>query len=194
MRRWRRAGRASDTVEETRSHPERVARKGIDDVADYYAQVIRGLDAAPIVIGHSFGGLIAQRLLGQDVAAETGSGADAPIGKEVHAPPQAHGLPDGAGQHDNPADGTRQRTKLGRRGFSLNRRAARHQSAPRRPPPQDANKCAQLDMQPALTVASSASKAARRFGTLRTRPARRAHASSVSGVCTRSTPRNGWRR
>ena len=53
---------ASDTVEETRSHPEQVAGKGIDDVVEHYAQVIGGLDAAPIVIGHSFGGLIAQRL------------------------------------------------------------------------------------------------------------------------------------
>jgi non-heme chloroperoxidase len=59
----------SDTVEETRRDPSRVADKGIDDVVDHYAQIIRGLDAPPIVIGHSFGGLIAQRLLGQDLAA-----------------------------------------------------------------------------------------------------------------------------
>ena len=59
----------SDTVEETRRDPGQVADKGIDDVVDHYAQIIRGLDAPPIVIGHSFGGLIAQRLLGQDLAA-----------------------------------------------------------------------------------------------------------------------------
>ena len=59
----------SDTVEETRRHPERVAGKGIDDVVAHYAQIIRGLDAPPIVIGHSFGGIIVQRLLGQDLAA-----------------------------------------------------------------------------------------------------------------------------
>jgi non-heme chloroperoxidase len=59
----------SDTVEETRRDPSQVADKGIDDVVDHYAQIIRGLDAPPIVIGHSFGGLIAQRLLGQDLAA-----------------------------------------------------------------------------------------------------------------------------
>jgi non-heme chloroperoxidase len=59
----------ADTVEETRNHPDQVADKGIDDVVDHYAQIIRGLDAPPIVIGHSFGGLIAQRLLGQDLAA-----------------------------------------------------------------------------------------------------------------------------
>src|SRR5712691_4881237 len=45
----------SDTAEETRRQPERVAGKGIDDVVAHYAEIIRGLDAPPIVIGHSFG-------------------------------------------------------------------------------------------------------------------------------------------
>ena len=58
-----------DTVEETRSHPEQVAGKGINDVVEHYAQIIRGLDSPPVVIGHSFGGLIVQRLLGEDLAA-----------------------------------------------------------------------------------------------------------------------------
>jgi hypothetical protein len=52
------------TVEESRRDPGQVAGKGIDDVVDHYAQIIRGLEAPPVVIGHSFGGLIAQRLLG----------------------------------------------------------------------------------------------------------------------------------
>jgi non-heme chloroperoxidase len=59
----------SATVEETRRDPSKVAGYGIDDVVEHYAQIIRALDARPIVIGHSFGGLIAQRLLGQDLAA-----------------------------------------------------------------------------------------------------------------------------
>jgi non-heme chloroperoxidase len=45
-----------------------VAGHGIDDVVSHYAEVIRGLGAKPIVIGHSFGGLIVQRLLGEDLA------------------------------------------------------------------------------------------------------------------------------
>lgn len=56
------------TVQETRERPDSVAGHGIQDVVDHYAQVIGSLDAQPIVIGHSFGGLIAQRLLGQDLA------------------------------------------------------------------------------------------------------------------------------
>ena len=56
------------TVEDARSNPDQVAGKGIDDVVSHYAQVIDGLDAPPIVIGHSFGGLIAQILLGRGLA------------------------------------------------------------------------------------------------------------------------------
>jgi non-heme chloroperoxidase len=59
----------ADTAEATRSQPDAVAGKGIDDVVEHYARIIAELDAQPIVIGHSFGGLIAQRLLGQDLAA-----------------------------------------------------------------------------------------------------------------------------
>jgi non-heme chloroperoxidase len=57
------------TVAEARERPGRVAGKGIDEIVAHYVQIIRGLDARPIVIGHSTGGLIVQRLLGQDLAA-----------------------------------------------------------------------------------------------------------------------------
>jgi len=57
-----------DTVEESRRDPSRVAGKGIDDVVNHYAQIIRGLGAPPVVIGHSFGGLVAQKLLGMGLA------------------------------------------------------------------------------------------------------------------------------
>lgn len=58
-----------DTVAEARAHPESIAGHGIDDVVAHYAKVIDGLDVKPILIGHSFGGMIAQKLLGQDLAA-----------------------------------------------------------------------------------------------------------------------------
>jgi pimeloyl-ACP methyl ester carboxylesterase len=56
------------TVSEARENPELVADKTIDDVAEHYAQIIQSLDAKPIIIGHSFGGLLAEKLLGQDLA------------------------------------------------------------------------------------------------------------------------------
>ncbi|GAA2025263.1 alpha/beta fold hydrolase [Catenulispora yoronensis] len=58
-----------DTVAEARANPESIADHGIDDVVEHYAAIIRGLDTLPILIGHSFGGMIAQKLLGQDLAA-----------------------------------------------------------------------------------------------------------------------------
>jgi pimeloyl-ACP methyl ester carboxylesterase len=57
------------TVEETRQHPEAVADKGIDDVVDHYLTIIRSLPTKPVIVGHSFGGMIAQKLLGLDAAA-----------------------------------------------------------------------------------------------------------------------------
>src|SRR5215472_15858014 len=67
------------TVAETRSDPAKVAGYGIDDVVDHYAQIIRDLPAQPVVIGHSLGGLIAQRLIGQGLATAAVAIDPAPI-------------------------------------------------------------------------------------------------------------------
>ncbi|CAN5747601.1 alpha/beta fold hydrolase [soil metagenome] len=56
------------TVEETRAVPGIVAGFGIDDVVAHYASFIQSLPTKPILIGHSFGGLIVQKLLGMDMA------------------------------------------------------------------------------------------------------------------------------
>lgn len=53
------------TVEQSRKQPGSIAGHGIDDVVAHYAKIIDGLPVKPILIGHSFGGMIAQKLLGQ---------------------------------------------------------------------------------------------------------------------------------
>jgi len=58
-----------DTVAEAREHPEYVANIGINDITGHYADIIDGLDGVPVIIGHSFGGLVAEKLLGQGVGA-----------------------------------------------------------------------------------------------------------------------------
>ncbi len=58
-----------DTVEAARANPDSIADHGIDDVTSHYAKIIESLPAKPILIGHSFGGMIAEKLLGQDLAA-----------------------------------------------------------------------------------------------------------------------------
>lgn len=59
----------ADTVEGARERPDDVAGLGIDDVTNHYASLIDALPEAPVVVGHSFGGLIAEKLLGQGRAA-----------------------------------------------------------------------------------------------------------------------------
>jgi pimeloyl-ACP methyl ester carboxylesterase len=58
-----------DTVEAARANPDSIADHGIDDVTDHYAGIIGQLPARPILIGHSFGGMIAEKLLGLDLGA-----------------------------------------------------------------------------------------------------------------------------
>jgi pimeloyl-ACP methyl ester carboxylesterase len=79
----------SDSVQEARDFPERAAGLGIDDVVDHYTKVIANLPARPIVVGHSFGGLLAQRLLGQDLAVAAVAVDAAPIKGVVYLPPSA---------------------------------------------------------------------------------------------------------
>jgi pimeloyl-ACP methyl ester carboxylesterase len=58
-----------ETVDLARANPESVADHGIDDVVEHFASIIGDLDASPVLIGHSFGGMIAEKLLGLDMAA-----------------------------------------------------------------------------------------------------------------------------
>lgn len=59
----------SHTVEACRANPQAIANRGVTEIADCYAKVIQSLAEPPVVIGHSFGGLIAQVLLGRGIAA-----------------------------------------------------------------------------------------------------------------------------
>jgi len=57
------------SADDTRKNPAAVADKGIDDITSSYLDVISTLPARPVVIGHSFGGLVAQKLLAGGAAA-----------------------------------------------------------------------------------------------------------------------------
>ena len=58
-----------ETVAEAREHPEVFAGKGIGEIADYEEAIIRRLDRKPVIIGHSFGGLLTMILAGRGLAA-----------------------------------------------------------------------------------------------------------------------------
>jgi non-heme chloroperoxidase len=60
-----------ETVHEANKHPEVFAGKTIGQIADHFDEIIRGLDKKPVIIGHSFGGLLVQILAGRGLAAAT---------------------------------------------------------------------------------------------------------------------------
>jgi len=69
----------SDTTKSTRDKPEAVAGYGVSEIADYIVRQVKSLNQKPILIGHSFGGLLAQNLLGRDLAAAAVAIDPAPI-------------------------------------------------------------------------------------------------------------------
>ncbi|QJA00269.1 alpha/beta hydrolase [Leifsonia sp. PS1209] len=67
------------SVEEARRDPEVFAKKMVKQVTEHYLEAIDALEHEPAVIGHSFGGLIAQKIAGEGVAAATVSIDNAPF-------------------------------------------------------------------------------------------------------------------
>jgi pimeloyl-ACP methyl ester carboxylesterase len=60
-----------ETVEQARQDPSVFAGKMVQQITDHFTDAIGQLKEKPAVIGHSFGGLIAQKLAGQGIAAAT---------------------------------------------------------------------------------------------------------------------------
>ncbi len=59
------------TVGEARANPEAFAGKSVGQVAAHVGEVIGALNKKPAVVGHSFGGLIAQNVAGRGISAAT---------------------------------------------------------------------------------------------------------------------------
>jgi non-heme chloroperoxidase len=60
-----------ETVEEAGAHPEVFAGKTVGDVADHVADIVGQLKRKPAIIGHSFGGLLAQIVAGRGLSGAT---------------------------------------------------------------------------------------------------------------------------
>ena len=54
-----------DTVMAARANPEIVANRSIDDLMEHFRGIIGSLSSRPILIGHSFGGLLTEKLMGE---------------------------------------------------------------------------------------------------------------------------------
>jgi pimeloyl-ACP methyl ester carboxylesterase len=59
----------SGTTEATRKNAAALAGYGVTEISDHVAGQLKAFEKTPILIGHSFGGLIAQNLLGRNLAA-----------------------------------------------------------------------------------------------------------------------------
>jgi pimeloyl-ACP methyl ester carboxylesterase len=66
-------------INELRRDPSPIANLGITEIVAHYENIIRDLDSPPIIIGHSFGGLIAQILLDHGLGAAGVAIAPAPV-------------------------------------------------------------------------------------------------------------------
>jgi pimeloyl-ACP methyl ester carboxylesterase len=55
--------RKEGDVAELRESTDEIKGLGLDEIVDHYEEQIQGLDEAPVLIGHSFGGLIVELLL-----------------------------------------------------------------------------------------------------------------------------------
>src|SRR4051794_945077 len=66
-------------VEAVRDDPSALKGLGVTEITDHYDRIIRGLDRPPIIIGHSFGGLITQLLLDRGLGAAGVAIGTAPV-------------------------------------------------------------------------------------------------------------------
>lgn len=60
-----------ETVADAKAQPDAFAGKTVGQVADHVDQIIRRLDRQPVIVGHSFGGLLVQILAGRGLSAAT---------------------------------------------------------------------------------------------------------------------------
>jgi len=67
------------TVGELRRSAESIAGVGLDMLTDHYAGIVRSFDTAPVIVGHSVGGLVAQLLLAADIGRAAVAIAPTPI-------------------------------------------------------------------------------------------------------------------
>ena len=68
-----------ETTAEAKRNPELFAQKSVGQVADHYEEVIGRLARPPALIGHSFGGLLAEILAGRGLAAASVAISPAPF-------------------------------------------------------------------------------------------------------------------
>ncbi|WP_316743927.1 alpha/beta hydrolase [Streptomyces sp. MK7] len=82
---------------EMRKVSEKLAGIGLDTLTDHYAKIVDSFDIAPVIVGHSVGGLIAQHLIGANIGQAAVAIAPAPVSDiALPAPPAGPWIADQA--------------------------------------------------------------------------------------------------
>ncbi len=90
------------TAHDTRRFPGPLASLDLDALTDHYTAIARSLDAPPVIIGHSVGGLVAQRLVAAGVGRAAVAVAPAPINQVPLPGPPATLYTSGRGEGADP--------------------------------------------------------------------------------------------
>lgn len=79
--------RMQGEVEDVRRDPSALNGLGVTEITDHYADIIRGLDRPPVIMGHSFGGLVTELLLDRGLGAAGVAISPAPVKGVLRLPP-----------------------------------------------------------------------------------------------------------
>lgn len=74
-------------VEDVRRDPSALNGLGLAEIVDYYARIVSGLDRPPVIMGHSFGGLVTELLLDRGLGAAGVAISPAPVKGVLRLPP-----------------------------------------------------------------------------------------------------------
>ena len=74
-------------VEDLRRDPSALNGLGLAEIVAHYADIVRGLARAPVIIGHSFGGLVNELLLDRGLGAAGVAISPAPVKGVLRLPP-----------------------------------------------------------------------------------------------------------
>ncbi len=84
--------RMAGEVEDIRRDPSVLNGLGVTEIVDHYDQIVRGLGAPPVLMGHSFGGLVTELLLDRGLGAAAVALSPAPVKGVLRLPPAQFAL------------------------------------------------------------------------------------------------------
>jgi pimeloyl-ACP methyl ester carboxylesterase len=79
--------RMQGEVDDLRRDPSALNGLGVSEIVDHYDKIVRALERPPVIIGHSFGGLVTELLLDRGLGAAGVALSPAPVKGVLRLPP-----------------------------------------------------------------------------------------------------------